>query len=182
MPRWPSSSAPRPRRPLDRSRPLWELWVIEGLRDDRVALYAKVHMAAIDDVTGAEVMTALLDPDPDDGPAIPRREPVETAAGEPTDRSRWRPGSPAPLPDQLRRAAGFPGRLASRALQRPRRASWPGCGETAVEIVQRTPGLSTDRPAACRPASGEVIDEHPTGRAPRAVVERADHGAPPGGA
>ena len=50
--------------PLDRSRPLWELWVIDGLADGRVALYAKMHMAAIDDVTGAEVMTALLDTDP----------------------------------------------------------------------------------------------------------------------
>ena len=57
-------------RPLDRSRPLWELWVIEGLPDDRVALYAKIHMAAIDDVTGAEVMTALLDPDPDGVSAV----------------------------------------------------------------------------------------------------------------
>ena len=54
--------------PLDRSRPLWELWVIDGLADGRVALYAKIHVAALDEVTGAEVMTALLDPDPTGAP------------------------------------------------------------------------------------------------------------------
>ena len=57
---------------LDRARPLWELWVIEGMPDDRVVLYSKVHVAAIDDSTGAELMTALLDSRPE-GPADGRR-------------------------------------------------------------------------------------------------------------
>ncbi len=52
-------------RPLDRSRPLWEAWVVEGLQHDRVALVTKVHHAAIDGVTGADVMASLFDLEPD---------------------------------------------------------------------------------------------------------------------
>ena len=49
--------------PLDRSRPLWEMWVIEGLKHDRVGFVVKVHHAAIDGASGAEIMTALYDLD-----------------------------------------------------------------------------------------------------------------------
>ena len=151
--------------PLDRSRPLWELWVIEGLPDDRVALYAKVHVAAIDDSTGAELMTALLDTDPGGASAVVATEPVEVArnGSGPFDGLARLAG---PLPDQLRWAAGFPGRLADRAL-RSAGEQWPGVRETAVEVILRTPGL--DGLARLLPTSeaGELIDEHPTGRAPR---------------
>ena len=51
--------------PLDRSRPLWEAWVIEGLKHDRVGFVVKVHHAAIDGASGAEIMTALYDLTPD---------------------------------------------------------------------------------------------------------------------
>lgn len=59
--------------PLDRDRPLWELWFVEGLDEGRVALIQKTHHALIDGVSGIDVATVLLDLEPDptpiDGPA-----------------------------------------------------------------------------------------------------------------
>lgn len=48
-------------RALDRRRPLWEAYLIHGLQDGKVAVYTKVHHAAIDGVSGAEILGALMD-------------------------------------------------------------------------------------------------------------------------
>ena len=51
-------------RPLDRARPLWELYLIHGLQDDHVALLTKIHHAAVDGISGAEILGALMDSSP----------------------------------------------------------------------------------------------------------------------
>ena len=63
--------------PLDRTRPLWELWVVEGLKHGRIGVVAKVHHSAIDGVSGAELMVHLFDLEPGAmaDPPPPEREP-----------------------------------------------------------------------------------------------------------
>ncbi len=46
---------------LDRHKPLWEMWMIEGLSENRWALLTKVHHSVVDGVAGAELLSAILD-------------------------------------------------------------------------------------------------------------------------
>jgi diacylglycerol O-acyltransferase / wax synthase len=64
------------RHPLDRRRPLWEMHVVEGREDGRVAIITKVHHAAIDGISGAELLASLVDISPEGrqvAPSHPRR-------------------------------------------------------------------------------------------------------------
>ena len=70
--------------PLDRTRPLWEMWFIDGIDDGRVGLLTKVHHAAIDGASGEELMIAILDVEPDPEPR-PDPEVAWTADPIPTD-------------------------------------------------------------------------------------------------
>jgi WS/DGAT/MGAT family acyltransferase len=72
---------------LDRSKPLWELWLVEGLHDDRFALLSKTHHALVDGISGVDIATVLFDASPDPMP-IPPAEP------------EWIP-RPPPSPSQL---------------------------------------------------------------------------------
>jgi diacylglycerol O-acyltransferase len=103
-------------RPLDRSRPLWEIYLITGLARRRVAVYTKIHHAAIDGASGAELLTVLLDLTPD-GRELPASEPFRPA----------RPPGPATL------AVLAAARFAWRPVQAARVAS---------ELVRVLPGLA----------------------------------------
>lgn len=70
---------------LDRTKPLWEIWCAEGLAADRFALISKTHHCLVDGVSGADIMSVILDVE-----RGPRRVPTE----------QWRP-RPEPSADQL---------------------------------------------------------------------------------
>lgn len=72
-------------QPLDRAKPLWELWVVEGLEADRFAIIAKIHHCMIDGVSGVDLTTILLNVAP-------------TTEIEPPD--DWQP-RPSPTSTQL---------------------------------------------------------------------------------
>ena len=117
-------------QPLDRERPLWETWLVEGLEGGRWALVLKIHHCMVDGIAGVELLTVLLDPEParraerhravgagaraagsDQGP---RR--VGRPGGRRHPHRTRRPGRPRP-----------PGRDAERRRSTPSRAS-PGSG------------------------------------------------------
>ncbi|MEU8803008.1 wax ester/triacylglycerol synthase family O-acyltransferase [Spirillospora sp. NPDC048819] len=125
-------------QPLDRSRPLWEMVLIQGLLGGRTAVYVKVHHAAIDGVMAAETLAALLDlsPEPRDLPAD------ETAPAR-------APGTAGMLGTGLLRAALHPVRSALSVARTapyldeiPGLASIPGVGlmSSAVQGALRRPG------------------------------------------
>lgn len=66
-------------RPLDRNRPLWETYVIEGVDGDRYAVYTKVHHAMVDGLSGIDLAVAVYDDSPE-GRRLPRPARWEPAA------------------------------------------------------------------------------------------------------
>ncbi|NNC93109.1 MAG: wax ester/triacylglycerol synthase family O-acyltransferase [Acidimicrobiia bacterium] len=138
-------------RPLDRSRPLWEMYVIEGLEGGRVATYTKLHHAAIDGVSGAEILTILLDPDPA-GRDI--AAPVEDWEGK---------SVPSPMSLLLRSAI--------RTAVSPARALRVG-----YELVRSVPGLKPLQSLPALVGLGRDRDEflsRPTLIAPRSLLNRS---------
>lgn len=72
---------------LSRDRPLWEMYMVEGLEGDRTALVSKVHHCLVDGVSGIELLMIVMEVSADPPPPIPPSEPY----------------APPPLPDALRR-------------------------------------------------------------------------------
>jgi diacylglycerol O-acyltransferase len=66
---------------LDRRRPLWELWFVEGLEGDRVSIIQKTHHALVDGISGVDVATVLLDLEPNPEPI---KAPVWTPQAPPS--------------------------------------------------------------------------------------------------
>jgi WS/DGAT/MGAT family acyltransferase len=99
---------------LDRHKPLWEIWMVEGLEDDRWAMVSKTHHCLVDGVSGSELLAVIMDLTPD----APALEPVP-----------WDP-TPAPSSTSLATGAVFDMlrspyeqvRAARAACRTPRRA------------------------------------------------------------
>jgi diacylglycerol O-acyltransferase / wax synthase len=95
-------------RPLDRSRPLWEIYLITGLAKRRAAVYTKIHHAAIDGVSGTELLTILLDLTPA-GRELPPARPFRPArapalpvlAVKAAARLAWRPVQTVVITNEL---------------------------------------------------------------------------------
>ena len=80
-------------RRLDRSRPLWEIYLVEGLEDDRFALLAKSHLCLVDGIDTVEIGQVLLD-------STARSHAIPSSGA---DETSWHP---APEPSSLELAAG----------------------------------------------------------------------------
>jgi len=97
---------------LDRSKPMWELWIVEGLEGGRLAVISKVHHCLIDGISGVDLLSAFMGQDPEHRP-----DSVD---------HRWVP-RPAPgalklVSDEVGRRVSLPTRAARefvRSLRRP---------------------------------------------------------------
>ena len=103
-------------RPLDRAKPLWETYLITGLKGGRMAIYTKVHHAAVDGVSGTEMLTLLFDLTPQ-----PREMPPEDF-------------QPRPAPSSLRLGRDALFKLATRPFQ---------ATKLVTDAIMSVPSLAT---------------------------------------
>jgi diacylglycerol O-acyltransferase / wax synthase len=138
-------------RRLDRSRPLWELHLVEGLAGDRAALVPKMHHALVDGIGAIDVGTVLLDPSPEPLEIQPAERPWEPRPYDPTRHLARLAATP------FARAQRLLMETATRALEaRPRdvAADLRSATELAVELARVRP------PAPMTPLNREIS---PTG-------------------
>jgi diacylglycerol O-acyltransferase / wax synthase len=124
---------------LDRSKPLWEMWLAEGLEDERFAIIGKSHHAVVDGVSGVDITWVLFDTapepagSPEPGPEwLPRPEPSDTKlladtlverATSPAEIVRGARAflrGPRRIASQLRSGAGATGKMVGAGLSAPR--------------------------------------------------------------
>ena len=112
---------------LDRSKPLWELWLVQGLERNRFALINKTHHALVDGVSGMDITTVLFDTSPTPTPVGAERW---TPSVEPSDAQLVAEG--------VKGLAALPARAARRAVGAARHPR-----ETASEVREAAEGLGT---------------------------------------
>lgn len=120
-------------RRLDRSRPLWEMWLLPGLAHDRIGLFVRLHHVIADGIAGVATIGTLLDPTP-------------TAPVAPVP--PWRPAPPPTTwdlcRDNLRQRADSLSTLSGPVTTvRRLRAAWSSMRDTFAEVP--TPATSLDR-------------------------------------
>jgi diacylglycerol O-acyltransferase / wax synthase len=146
-------------RPLDRTRPLWELYVIHNVAGGRVGMFTKIHHSAIDGMSGAEILSVVLDLEPE-GRVIPPPEVDGRPARVPGGLELFGRGL-ANLPRQpLRTLRGLPPMVANLDTL-PGVGAIPGTAMVARvsrRIARLIPGVEP----------GEVL-EMPRNMAPRTV-------------
>lgn len=108
--------------PLDHSRPLWEMYLIEGLEDGRSALFIKTHHAAMDGLSGFQLLTTLVDLEP-----------------ERADPPRAEPWEPRRRPSAVRLVAGAGLDVLRNPLGVPRGVARFGVDLASTLLTSRTP-------------------------------------------
>ena len=124
-------------QPLDRTKPLWELWLVEGLADGGFAFISKIHHSLVDGIAGVDLATVLFDLDregtdlPEPEPWVPQPEPspavlaargIEGAARTAADLAAGAAGAvtrPQELLARTREVAAGLGEVALTALSAP---------------------------------------------------------------
>lgn len=134
-------------RPLDRDRPLWETYVIEGLEEGRFALLSKTHHAMIDGLAGMDIATLMLDAEPGASLEVPEPAP-------------WSPAS-TPTPVELARDAMWDLGTSPKELLRAGRSLAEAPRRTVVRAAEVGVGVA----AVARRNLGH--------RAPRSLLNRA---------
>jgi WS/DGAT/MGAT family acyltransferase len=133
---------------LDRSKPLWEIWLVDRMAGGRFALIAKTHHALVDGISGVDITTVLFDTAPE--PVLPPRPPEPWTA-------RPLPGRAKLLGEALLERSTVPGEMTrgARALTRqPRRALARVREGVANLSASALPGLG--RPAPHTPLNVDI--------------------------
>jgi WS/DGAT/MGAT family acyltransferase len=143
---------------LDRSKPLWELWLVQGLERDRFAILTKTHHAMVDGISGVDIGTVLFDFEPIPEPASSSDDWVPQPE----------PGTAELVTRGLSDAAAAPVKLAERAVAAVRHP------ETAARrAVEALEGLSEIVSAFADPAPDVPLNQ-PIGPHRRYVWERSE--------
>lgn len=126
---------------LDRNKPLWELWLVEGLRDGRFAILGKTHHALVDGISGVDITTVLFDV---------TQEPAPTPVPEQPWVPRPLPSSAQLLADALLERVTIPAEIARgvrSVVSRPRRVAKELLGDLSAVGSFTVPGARSAPPS-----------------------------------